>query len=158
DPRAFGSARLARQLRRRSLDLPLASRAADFDVPLQPRRIRNNGQPSARSAAQARTRNRSADPVALPARSRAGGVRIRPARTRPFQPAAAVVARTGRIGFGLDLDSGPARRPDTSVRNAASATVTRLLGPAGRPHAHAHGAVRFAGAEPAAHTAAGGPG
>ena len=44
DPRALRPARLAGQLRRRSVDLPLAPRTADLDVPLQPGRIRADGQ------------------------------------------------------------------------------------------------------------------
>ncbi len=156
DPRALGAARLAGELRRRSLDLPLASRAADLDLPLQPDRVRADRRASSRAAAQARDRNRSADHRALPARaSRDGHADVRSTRARSLLAAAAAVARARRVGLRSCVDSGPARRPDAPVRNAAAAAVARQLGSAGRPHAHAHGAVRFAGAEPAPHAAPG---
>ena len=94
--------------------------------------------------------------VALPARTARGGrYRIRSVGTRPFQPVAAVVARAGRIGVRLGLDSRFARRSDAPIRNAAVAAVARQFRFAGRPHAHAHGAVRFAGAVAAPHAAPG---
>ena len=157
DPRALGPARFAGQLRRRSVDLPLAPRTADFDVPLQPGRIRADRHPSARTVAQARNRNRSADHRALPARA----ARDRPDRrsirsnsiaSRQLQQLSRAL---GRVGVRPGVDSGPARRPDAPVRNAAAAAVARQFRSAGRPHAHAHGAVRFAGAEPAPHAAPG---
>ncbi len=84
-----------------------------------------------------------------------GQIVVRSARARPLLAAAAALACARRVGIRSGLDSGPARRPDAPVRNAAAAAVARQLGSAGRPHAHAHGAVRFAGAEPAPHAAPG---
>ena len=49
----------------------------------------------------------------------------------------------------LSVAAGLAGRPDAPVRNPAAAAVARELGTAGRPHAHAHGAVRRARAAPA---------
>ena len=74
---------------------------------------------------------------------------FRSARARPLLDAAAALARSGRVRGRHVEPAGHARRPDPPVRNAAAAAVARQLGPAGRPHAHAHGAVRCAGAAPA---------
>src|SRR6185437_16766761 len=161
DPRAFGPARLAGELCRRSVDLPLAPGADGLGLPLQPGRTGPDGFAPARAVAFAGNRNRSADPVALPARERRPPRnRIRPAGAGSLLAIATIFARAGRVRFGLEFDPEHPGRPGAPVGNAAAATVARVFRPAGRPDAHAHGAVRIDGAEPAPHAAPGrnGPG
>ena len=124
------------------VDLPLAPRAADIDVPLQPRRARPHG---ARLREQLRKLEIETEAQILSRYQREIG---RPARR--FDP-----LELDRFSSLQQLsralaESGPTSRAcrDCSttqtrqVQNAAAAAVARRLGAAGRPHAHAHGAVR----------------